>query len=70
MEKVVLVICMSGSNRGHLRLKTRSHRPYILTSCKHIRGLLFQPNFPGNGKRGFYNNFKVKFEYGSLGVKT
>ena len=66
----VLMISRSSSKLGHLGSKTRSPGQISGKSCYHSRGHIFQAIIINLAQNVCLDDFKVKFETGSLGVKN
>jgi hypothetical protein len=60
----------SSSKMGHLRSKIGSQELKIEKACEHSSGCSSDPNILDICQEGFFDDFKVKFEYGSSPVKN
>jgi hypothetical protein len=67
LRKVVLMICRSSLNMGHLPLKTRSQEEKHLFNTSDCN---FDLNILDIWQEGCFHDYKVKFEYGSSPVKS
>ena len=66
----VLMISRSSSKLGHLGSKTGSPGQISGKPCYHSNGHIFQAIFLNLAQNVCLDDFKVKFETGSLGVKN
>ena len=66
----VLMISRSSSKLEHLGSKTRSPGQISVKSCYHSSGLIFQAIIMNLAQNVCLDEFEVKFETGSLGIKN